>query len=97
MTDDLAKRLEMLLVLQWLDEGRAEDGTVVLSVSTAASELGLEPGRAGVLAVLAALGDLEELLLVRVALEGPVRRDPRVTLSQGLRDDAGALFGGGGG
>ena len=42
VTDDLAKRLEMLLVLQWLDEGRPEDGTVALSVSTAAVELGLE-------------------------------------------------------
>lgn len=94
MTDDLAKRLEMLLVLQWLDEGRPDDGTVVLSVSTAASELGLEMGRAGVLAVLAALGELEEERLVRVALEGPVRRDPRVTLADELRADAARLFGG---
>jgi hypothetical protein len=97
VTDDLAKRLEMLLVLQWLDEGRPADGTVVLSVSTAASELGLGMGRAGVLAVMAALGELEEEKLVQVALEGPVRRDPRVTLSQELRDDAGRLFGGDGG
>jgi hypothetical protein len=97
VTDDLAKRLEMLLVLQWLDEGRPEDGTVVLSVSTAASELGLELGRAGVLSVMGALGELEEEKLVRVVLEGPVRRDPRVTLAQELRDDAGRLFGGDGG
>jgi hypothetical protein len=94
VTDDLAKRLEMLLVLQWLDEGRPEDGTVVLSVSTAASELGLEMGRAGVIAVMAALGELEEERLVRVALEGPVRRDPRVTLADELRADAARLFGG---
>lgn len=94
MTDDVAKRLEMLLVLQWLDEGRPEDGTVVLSVATAASELGLEMGRAGLLAVMAALGELEEERLVRVALEGPVRRDPRVTLADELRADAGRLFGG---
>jgi hypothetical protein len=97
VTDDVAKRLEMLLVLQWLDEGRPDDGTVVLSVSNAASELGLEIGRAGVLAVMAALGELEEDGLVRVALEGPVRRDPRVTLADELRADAGHLFGGGSG
>ena len=72
MGDDLAKRLEMLLVLQWLDEGRPEDGTVVLSVSTAASELGLEMGRAGVLAVMGALGELEEEGL----REGSPSRDP---------------------
>lgn len=82
----------MLVVLQWLDEQRPADGTIALSVTTAAAELGLEPDRSGVLAVLAALGDLEEQGLVRVALEGPVRRDPRVTLSEGLRRDAGAVF-----
>ncbi len=82
----------MLLVLQWLDERRPADGTIALSVTTAAAELGLEPGRAGVMSVLAALGDLEERGLVRVALEGPVRRDPRVTLSDGLRRDASAVF-----
>ncbi len=94
MTDDLAKRLEMLLVLQWLDEGRPEDGTVAMSVTTAAAELDLEEGRAGVLAVMGALGELEERKLVRVALEGPVRRNPRVTLAPELRTDAGRLFGG---
>ena len=94
VTDDLTKRLEMLLVLQWLDEGRPEDGVVAMSVTTAASELGLEPDRSGVLAVLSALGDLEERKLVRVALEGPVQRDPRVTLSSELRRDAGSVFGG---
>jgi hypothetical protein len=46
---------------------------------------------------MGALGELEEEKLVRVALEGPVRRDPRVTLAQELRDDAGRLFGGDGG
>ncbi len=96
MTDDLAKRLEMLLVLQWLDEGRPEDGAVALSVSTAAADLGLESERAGVLAVMAALGDLEERKLVRVALEGPVTRNPKVTLAPDLRIDAERLFGEGG-
>ena len=84
----------MLLVLQWLDEGRPEDGMIALSVTTAAAELDLEPGRPGVLAVLAALGELEERKLVRVALEGPVQRDPRVTLAADLRGDAERLFGG---
>lgn len=94
MTDDLAKRLEMLLVLQWLDEGRPEDGTVAVSISTAAAELGLEGERSGVLAIMAALGDLEERKLIRVALEGPVTRNPRVTLAPELRSDARELFGG---
>jgi hypothetical protein len=93
VTDDLTKRLEMLLVLRWLDEGRPDDGTVALSVTTAARELGLEPDRTGVLPLLAALGELEEQGLVRVALEGPVQRDPRVTLSAELRRDAGSVFG----
>lgn len=93
MTDDLAKRLEMLLVLQWLDEGRPEDGIVALSVSTAAAELGLGSQRPGVLAIMAALGDLEERKLVRVALEGPVTRNPRVTLAPELRTDVGQVFG----
>ena len=93
MTDDLAKRLEMLLVLQWLDEGRPEDGTVAVSISTAAAELGLEGERSGILAIMAALGDLEERKLIRVALEGPVTRNPRVTLAPDLRIDADRLFG----
>ena len=86
----------MLLVLQWLDEGRSPDGVVALSVTTAAAELGLAPGRSGVLAVMGALGDLEERRLVRVALEGPVERNPRVTLSTELRADADRVFGGNG-
>jgi len=87
VTDDLAKRLEMLLVLQWLDEGRPEDGTVALSVSTAAVELGLESERSGILTIMAALGDLEERKLVT--------RNPRVTLAPELRQDAARLFGAG--
>ena len=96
MTDDLAKRLEMLLVLQWLDEGRPEDGTVALSIATAAAELGLQSERSGILAIMGALGDLEERKLVCVALEGPVTRNPRVTLALELRQDAARLFGDGG-
>ncbi len=91
--DDLAKRLEMLLVLQWLDEGRPEDGRVALSVRTAASELGLDPDRRGVLAIMSALGLLEERRLVEVALGAHTHQDPRVTLAPDLRIDAARMFG----
>lgn len=92
--DDLAKRLEMLLVLQWLDEGRPEDGTVALSVRTAASELDQGTERSGLLAIMGALGDLEQRGLVTVALGAHVSNDPRVTLAFDLRIDAGRVFGG---
>ena len=92
MSDELAQRLEMLLVLQWLDEGRPSDGRVVLSVTTAGVELGVGSERAGVLSILTALGDLEARRVVQVALEGPVRRDPVITLSDSLRRDAESLF-----
>lgn len=91
--DDLAKRLEMLLVLQWLDEGRPEDGCVALSVRTAAADLGLDADRHGVLRVMAALGDLEDERLVRVRLGAHTRQDPRVTLAPDLRIDAARMFG----
>lgn len=91
--DDLAKRLEMLLVLQWLDEGRPDDGAVLLSVVTAAAELNTGDGRSGVLAVLSALSDLEERKLVAVELSAAGPREPRVSLSTGLRRDADGLFG----
>lgn len=91
--DDLAKRLEMLIVLQWLDEGRSDDGAIRLSVTTAAAELGAAEGRSGVLAVMSALTDLEEGGLVRVSLSAAGPREPLVTLSDGLRRDAGRLFG----
>ncbi len=92
-TDDLAKRLEMLLVLQWLDEGRPQDGVVALSVTTAATELGMEADRRGILAVMGALGDLEERRLVAVALGAHTAQDPRVTLAPDLRIDAARMFG----
>ena len=95
--DELAERLEMLLVLQWLDEGRPEDGCVALSVRTAATELGLEGDRRGVLRIMAALGDLEERRLVHVSLGAHPRQDPRVTLAPDLRIDAARMFGSDGG
>ncbi len=91
--DDLANRLEMLVVLQWLDEGRPDDGAIRLSVTTAAVELQAGDGRAGALAVMRALSDLEERRVVRVSLSAAGPREPLVTLSDGLRRDANRLFG----
>jgi hypothetical protein len=91
--DETGQRLEMLLVMQWLDEGAPEDGAVALSVPTAAAELGLDEGRAGMLAVMAALGDLEDRRLVSVAWPGGGRSEPIVTLASELRRDARRLFG----
>jgi hypothetical protein len=91
---ELAERLEMLLVMQWLDEDAPEDGVVSLSVATAAAELGLPPGRAGLLGVMAGLGDLESRGAVAVAWPGGGRGpEGRVTLSETLRRDARGLFG----
>jgi len=94
VSQDVRERLEMLLVMQWLDEGAGDEGEVALSVTTAAAELGLEEGRAGLLAVMAALGELEERRLIRVAWPaGGGGRDGVVTLSADLRGDARRLFG----
>jgi len=91
--DDTCQRLEMLLVMQWLDEGAVDGGEVALSVATAASELGLEGG-AGLLAVMAALGDLEDRGVVSVAWpSGAASGEALVTLSPDLRRDARELFG----
>jgi hypothetical protein len=94
VADDTRQRLEMLLVMQWLDEGADEAGELALSVATAASELGLEHGRAGLLEVMAALGELEDRRVVRVAWPaGAGSREAVVTLSAELRQDARRLFG----
>ncbi len=71
---EMGERLEMLLVMQWLDEGAPDDGQIALSVPTAASELGLDGGREGLLAIMGALGDLEDRRLVTRGLAG---RGPR--------------------
>lgn len=91
---DLAARLEMLLVLQWLDDGRPPEGDVMLSVVTAAADLGQE-GPAGLLALMAALGALEDAGRVRVEWPGarPGAGDARVLLSDGITRDADRLFG----
>ena len=94
MGDDTGQRLEMLLVMQWLDEGAGDEGAIALSVATAASELGLEAGRPGLLRVMAALGELEERRVVSVAWpSGTGGREAVVTLSADLRRDARRLFG----
>jgi hypothetical protein len=91
---DLHERLEMLLVLQWLDEDRPSDGAVALSVTTAAAELALPAGREGLLAVMGALGELEERGVVAVTWPGGPGRDAHVRLGDALRADADRLFGG---
>ena len=89
----LSERLEMLLVLLWLDEGSPEDGGIALSVATAASDLDAGSGREGLLAVMAALGELEERgagrggVAARPAAARPAWRLPPV------RRDAERLFG----
>jgi hypothetical protein len=89
----LSERLEMLLVLQWLDEGAPEHGAVALSLATAASELEVGGGRTGLLAVMGALGQLEERGAITVAWPSGRGRDARITLSDPLRRDAERLFG----
>jgi hypothetical protein len=92
--DGVAERLEMLLVMRWLDEGARDRGEVVVSVADAADELGLDTDRAGLLAVMGALGDLEERGTVEVAWPlGPASSHAHVTLADGLRRDARRLFG----
>lgn len=95
MTDArIGERLEMLLVLQWLDEGTSDDGAVRLSVATAAAELDLGPDREGLLALMAALGELEARGTVAVAWPGrPAAQEALVTLAPDLRRDARRLFG----
>ena len=84
----------MLLVMQWLDEGAPDDGAIALSVSTAAAELGLPSGREGLLAVMAALGDLETRGVVGVEWPtGRTGREARVRISGTVRRDARRLFG----
>jgi hypothetical protein len=92
--DGIGARLEMLLVMQWLEDGADEDGEVALSVATAANELGLEPDRSGLLTVMGALGELEDRRLVRVAWpSGTGGSEAHVTLADELRRDARRLFG----
>ena len=84
----------MLLVMRWLDEGARDDGELSLSVAAAADELGLEDDRPGLLAVMAALGELEDRRVVSVSWPlGTGGSEAQVTLSSDLRSDARRLFG----
>ena len=89
---EIAERLEMLLVLQWLDEDRPVDGCVVLSIATAASELDLSDDE-GLLEVMGALSMLEEQRRVEVTWPRGPGAEARVQLASGIRDDATRLFG----
>lgn len=87
----------MLLVMRWLDEGAPDGGTVALSVPSAASDLGVPAGRAGLMEVMAALGALEERGQVLVSWsQGAGTGEARVELAPDLRADARRLFGRGG-
>ncbi len=93
--DPLADRLEMLLVLAWLDQGAPEDGAISFSVASAARELGLEADRTGLLAVMSALSSLEEAGLARPVNWPFGSGSPaRVELLDSLRRDARNLFSG---
>ena len=84
----------MLLVMRWLEEGADGEGEVDIAVATVAEELGLEADRSGILAVMSALGALEERRLATVAWPaGAGGVEGRVTLSADLRRDARRLFG----
>jgi hypothetical protein len=92
--DGVDDRLEMLLVARWLEEGAGEDGEVSVSVGAVAEELGLEADRAGMLAVMSALGELEDRRLVAVSWPlGTGGSEALVRLSSDLRSDARRLFG----
>lgn len=92
--EEHGERLEMLLVMRWLDAGAPDDGKVALPVAAAAGELGLGADREGLLALLAALGELEDRRVIEVAWPGGAAAgEARVTLSEGLRRDARRLFG----
>ena len=85
----------MLLVARWLEEGAGEDGEVSVSVAGVADELGLEADRAGMLAVMAGLGELEDRRqVIDVSWPpAPAAAEARVTLASDLRRDARRLFG----
>lgn len=95
MSDDgVGDRLEMLLVARWLEEGAGADGEVSISVAAVAEELGLGDDRAGMLAVMAGLGELEDRRQVRVSWPlGTGGSQALVSLSSDLRSDARRLFG----
>lgn len=93
MSEDLADRLEMLLVLSWLEDGAREDRAVPFSVTEAASELNLDADRDGLLSLMAALSELESRGVATVSWSARGERDGRVTLAEGVVAEARRLFG----
>ena len=84
----------MLLVARWLEEGAGDDGEVSVSVGAVAQELGLGAGHAGMLAVMAGLGELEDRRQVQVSWPlGTGGSQALISLSSDLRSDARRLFG----
>ncbi len=84
----------MLVVARWLDDGRPESGEVDLPLAEAVEELELDDGRAGLLDVMAALGELEHRGVMSVSWPGGVAaRRVRLTLADAVRRDARRLFG----
>lgn len=93
MSEAPNERLEMMLVLRWLDEGAPEDGAIFLAVDEVAQELGFEADRQGLLSVMSALGALEERGLLSVRWSRGTSPEALVHLSSSLRRDARRLFG----
>lgn len=87
----LSQRLEMLLVLRWLEAGADDRAEVSVSPSQVAEEMGLGPERSDLLRLMAALGELEERGVVRVSWPGG-GGEMLVELSDDLRRDAQSLF-----
>lgn len=84
----------MLLVMRWLDEGADDEGALDVTIGSAADALGLETDRAGILAVMTALGELEDRGAIDVSWPaGPASAEARVTLASEIRRDARRLFG----
>ena len=85
MSTSAAHRLQMLLVVQWLDAGAPADGVVDVEVEALTDALGLDRDRRGVLTVMSALGALEEAGDVAVTWL-PGRARATCTLSDRLRN-----------
>jgi len=92
-TEHLVERLEMFLVVGWLDGGRPADGRLPFSLADAARELEVGEGRHAMLSVLAALGVLEDAGTIAVEWPGGTGATATVTLRPPLRRQAQALFG----
>ncbi|MEZ5080096.1 MAG: hypothetical protein R2878_05430 [Thermoleophilia bacterium] len=84
MSTSAAHRLQMLLVVQWLDAGAPADGVVEVEVEALTDGLGVGDDRRGVLTVMSALGELEEAGDVAVTWL-PGRARVTCTLGDSLR------------